>query len=73
MKEKFETIYINGDETIYMISNKGRCVNTKRNKFLKPHKITRQNKILIPIDPENCYYEYALYHKGSYYSFRLCG
>lgn len=67
MKEEFKSIYINGEESIYMISNKGRCINTKREKFLKPHKITRQNKVLIPIDPENCYYEFALYHGKKYY------
>lgn len=67
MKEKYETIYINGRPTIYMISNKGRCINFKRGKFLKPHKIRRRNKILEPVDPENCYYEYALYYKHRYY------
>lgn len=67
MKEIFLPIYINGQKTIYKISNKGRCINTKRGTVLTPHKIKRNNKSLIPIDPDNCYYEYALYFNGKYY------
>ena len=67
MKEKYETLYIDGEETIYMISNKGTCINMKRGTVLNPHKIRRQNKRLVPVDPENCYYEYVLYHNKRYY------
>ena len=67
MKEKFKPIFINNEKTIYMISNKGRCINIKRGTYLKPHKLRRNNKILEPVDPENCYYDYALYHNKKYF------
>lgn len=67
MEEKFKQIFIDNEPTTYYISNLGRCINVKTNKFLKPHKLVRKHKILEPIDPDNCYYDYALFFNKRYY------
>jgi hypothetical protein len=68
MTEKFKVVYIDDEPTIYAISTTGRCLNTKRNKFIKPNPKRRQkNKALDEIEPNNLYHEYALYHNGRYY------
>ena len=66
--ELFKRIYINDEPTIYAVSTKGRVLNMKRNKMLKPHiQEHRENKALETLEPNNVYINYALYHKGKYY------
>lgn len=59
MKEKFKVLKINNENTKYFISNKGRILNTKTNKFIKP----RLN--------EKGYVKVDVYLKGKKFSKRL--
>lgn len=66
--EVFKRIYINNEPTIYAVSNKGRVLNMRRNKFLKPHiREHTENKVLETLEPNNVYIDYALYHNEKYH------
>ena len=66
MKEIFKVIQINGENTHYMISNLGRCINVKTEKILKPQEKIYKNKALKQF-PDSVYMQYYLYHNKKYY------
>lgn len=66
MDEIFKPIFINGDITKYMISSFGRCLNTKTNKFIKPH-INKYINRALDQNTDAVYYEYFLYHNKKYH------
>ena len=66
--EIYKRIFINEEPTIYMISDHGTVINTKRHRKLTPHiREDRGHKILEDTEPWNRYIDYALCHNGKYH------